>query len=135
MKVSENIIIDLLPAYFAQEASADTCALVDAYFAEHPAFAATMRASQNTATPHIGSPQPGSDVQAFRRVQSLLRWRSSILAAAIFCSLAPFSFVFQDGTLTWSMLRDAPGASLAYGAAAVVAWGAYISLKRHISAR
>ena len=36
MKVTRDVIYDLLPSYFAGDASADTCALIEAYFATDP---------------------------------------------------------------------------------------------------
>jgi hypothetical protein len=67
------------------------------------------------------------------RVQSLLRWRSTLMALAIFFSLAPFSFAIQNGQLQWAMLRDAPSAALLYAIAAVIAWGAFAALKRKMN--
>jgi hypothetical protein len=138
VNISENIIIDLLPAYFAKEASAETCALIDAYVAEHPAFAKAMRAAHKpeghgTHLTNLGTPHPSSAVQAMGRVQGLLRWRSTLMALAIFFSLAPFSFAIQNGQLQWAMLRDAPGAALLYAIAAVIAWGAFVVLKRKMN--
>jgi hypothetical protein len=39
MKVTRDVVYDLLPAYFAGEVSDDTRALVEAYFATDPEFA------------------------------------------------------------------------------------------------
>jgi hypothetical protein len=39
MKVTREVIIDLLPAYFSNEASADTRALVEEFFRQDPEFA------------------------------------------------------------------------------------------------
>jgi hypothetical protein len=38
MKITRDVIFDLLPAYFANEVSADTRALVDEFFATDPEF-------------------------------------------------------------------------------------------------
>ena len=43
MKLSENIIIDLLPLYFEGEGSKETRALVESYFEENPEFHDTMK--------------------------------------------------------------------------------------------
>ena len=138
MNISENIIIDLLPTYFANEASSETCALIDAYFADHPAFAKAMRAAHKPEgdgmhLPNLGNPHPSSGVLAMGRVNSLLRWRSTLMALAIFFSLAPFSFVIQNDQLQWAMLRDAPGIALLYAIAAVMAWVAFAALKRKMN--
>jgi hypothetical protein len=38
MKITREVVKDLLPAYFSGEASADTQSLVEEYFREDPAF-------------------------------------------------------------------------------------------------
>ena len=40
MEVTKDVILDLLPLYSADEASADTRALVEEYLAAHPELAA-----------------------------------------------------------------------------------------------
>ena len=45
MEVTKDVILDLLPLYSADEASADTRALVEEYLAAHPELAAAVRES------------------------------------------------------------------------------------------
>ena len=47
----EDIILDLLPLYFANEASAASVVLIDNYFAAHPQFAASARAAHGHSIP------------------------------------------------------------------------------------
>lgn len=133
MKIDKDIIIDLLPLYFSQEASAATTTVVEAYFAEHPEFAAAMRKAQHQPPQISGTPKPDSGAVAMTRLRRLLRWRAGLQAVAIGCSLAPFSFIFADGRLSWMMLRDAPGSALAYGLAGVGAWLAFIVFNRRLN--
>jgi hypothetical protein len=133
VNIDKDIIIDLLPLYFSQEASAATRTLVEAYFAEHPEFAAAMRTAQHQPPQIPGTPRPDSGAIAMTRLRQLLRWRAGLQAIAIGFSLAPFSFILGDGRLSWIMLRDAPGSAAAYGAAAIVAWAAFIVLSRRMN--
>lgn len=133
MKIDKDVIIDLLPLYFSQEASAATKTVVEAYFAEHPDFAAAMRTAQHQPPQISGIPRPDSGAMAMTRLRQLLRWRAGLQAVAIGCSLAPFSFIFADGRLSWMMLRDAPGSALAYGLAAMGAWVAFVVLNRRMN--
>lgn len=47
MKVTRDVITDLLPAYYAKEASADSRALVDEFFAQDPEFARLAKEQQD----------------------------------------------------------------------------------------
>ena len=132
MSVHENVIIDLLPAYFAGEASPESCALVDAYFAAHPEFARGMRESQQISPDIPAGKTSSAAVIALREVKNLLRWRGVLMGIGIFFSLAPLSFVFHDDRIVWSMLGDAPSAAALYGAAGVVAWICYFVVRKRI---
>jgi len=122
MHLPEDVIVDLLPAYFAGDASPASRAIVDAYFAAHPAFADAMRASQGAgdAVPDIAPNDRGHE--AVRRVRKKVRQRSLLMALAIFCSMAPLTFVARDGQLAYLMLRDAPVTALCYAIVAAIAW-------------
>lgn len=133
MNIDKDIIIDLLPLYFSQEASAATRTLVESYFAEHPEFAAAMRTAQHQPPQIPGTPRADSGAMAMTRLRQLLRWRASLQAVAIACSLAPFSFIFADGRLSWIMLRDAPGSAVAWGIVAIGAWLAFVVLNRRMN--
>jgi hypothetical protein len=133
MNIDKDIIIDLLPLYFSQEASAATRTVVEAYFAEHPEFAATMRTAQHQPPQIPGTPRADSGAIAMTRLRQLLRWRAGLQAIAIGFSLAPFSFIFADGRLTWMMLRDAPGSAVIYGLTAIGAWIAFVVLSRRMN--
>ena len=133
MNIDKDIIIDLLPLYFSQEASAATKTVVEAYFAEHPEFAAAMRTAQHQPPQIPAAPRADNGAIAMTRLRQLLRWRAGLQAIAIGFSLAPFSFVFGDGRLSWMMLRDAPGSALAYGLAAMGAWVAFVVLNRRMN--
>ncbi len=43
MKVTREVITDLLPAYLSKEASADTCVLIEEFFKQDPEFAALVK--------------------------------------------------------------------------------------------
>lgn len=132
MNIPQAVILDLLPLYFSDEASTETRALVDDYLAAHPDFARVMRASQKAA-PVMDAPRADAGVQAMGRVRQMLRRRAALQALAIFCTLAPLSFTFGDGQLTWMMWRDAPLAALAYAIGAVVSWGLFLAHDRRIN--
>jgi ferric-dicitrate binding protein FerR (iron transport regulator) len=125
MNVTKDIINDLIPLYAANECSADTRALVEEYLQRNPRQAEELRRIMNTPIPGAVPPAKGLDeVRAFREARRRLQRRSWLMAAAIFFSLAPFSF-FSTGERTWWLLRDATGSALVYAAIGVVFWIIY----------
>lgn len=128
MNFSEDVIVDLLPAYFSGEASAATRAVVDSYFAAHPQFARAARAAQTGGIelPRIDAADEGHET--IRRVRKALRRRGLLIALAIFCSVSPFTFMVKDQSLVYFMWRDAPAVAACYVAVALAAWiGLWIS--------
>lgn len=131
--VSRDIIIDLLPLYFADEASPASRALVEDYLAAHPDFADTMRASQEaTASIPANSPENAGH-RAIKRIRTELGWRAALIAIGIFTTLLPFSFVYNNGTLEYFMLRDAPLAATSFVCIAALVWSALWYLIRRMN--
>ena len=129
----EDVIIDLLPLYFAGEASVASCALVDDYFAAHPVFARTMRDTLQE-TPDV--PAPASDNHArtaLKRIKTGLRWQAALIAIGIFFSLLPLSFMYRFGKLEYLMLRDEPLQAAVLACIAVADWIALWLLLRRMN--
>ncbi len=121
MKITKEIIADLLPLYEANECSADSRALIDEYLRDNPGEAVQIRRLMNVGVPAAMPSAALDEAQSFREARRRIRRRSWILGLAIFFSLAPFSFVIGVGK-SWWMLRDAPQSAIAYVLMAVVAW-------------
>ena len=64
MKVTREVVYDLLPAYFAGDASDDTRALIEAYFATDPEFARMASRFQSLIAERQ---RPGAAVEARER--------------------------------------------------------------------
>jgi len=62
----------------------------------------------------------------------LLERRSWLLALAIAFGLAPLSFTFVNGHITWMMLRDVPGLALTYAIVAAGFWVAWLVSNRRL---
>ena len=97
MKVTREVIYDLLPAYFAGDASDDTRALVEAYFDTDPEFARMASRFQSLIAERRG---PGAAADARERetfacARAAVELPQKTLAAAIACgfvSLVAFGF-------------------------------------------
>lgn len=122
MNLHEDVILDLLPVYFADEASAASREIVEAYLEAHPQFAKTVRAAQKNVTHIPGNASANGGNAAINSVRKQLKWRSALIAAGIFCSISPFTFVFDHDRVVYFMWRDAPVIATFYTVAAVLAW-------------
>jgi anti-sigma factor RsiW len=130
MKITQNIVEDLLPVYLAGEASTDTRALLEEYQREHPEFAQRVREAAARANALLDAPleatSPDREKAALECARKRMRFRSQMLGFCIGYGLMPFAFVFDKGHLTWLMVRDNPTAAIAFwvasAACAVGAW-------------
>jgi ferric-dicitrate binding protein FerR (iron transport regulator) len=130
MKVTKEIINDLMPLYVANECSGDTRALVEEYLQQNPRQAEEIRAIISTSLPKTALPAKDiEETRSFLESRRRLRRRTWLMALAIFFSLAPFSFFYSDGRAWW-LLRDAPRSALVYAAFGVAFWIFYLLERR-----
>jgi hypothetical protein len=130
MKVTKDIIDDLIPLYAANECSGDTRALVEEYMLQNPRQAGELRQIMSTPLPGaVPSAKSLDETRCFREARRRLRRRTWLMALAIFFSLAPLSFFYTDGKLWW-FLRDAPVSALIYAALGVLFWILYLVDRR-----
>ena len=90
MKVTREVIYDLLPGYFSGDISPDTRALVDEFLREDPEFARMMERFRQVfrdpaAGDRVARPR---DTQAFEQARALVQKRSELRGYIIAFSLA-----------------------------------------------
>ena len=102
MRITRDIVTDLLPVYFSGEASQDTRDLVDGFFKEDPEFAHMVQSGQDSVLPteQINLPKE-SEMQTLKATRILLRKRSLFMAFAIFFTCLAFAFTFDRNGLHW----------------------------------
>jgi anti-sigma factor RsiW len=85
MEVTRNVILDLLPLYLADEASADTRALVEKYLETDPELANIAKQSAAMELPRdIPIPLTKEDeMEAYRKTKRLMFLGTVILAVLI----------------------------------------------------
>jgi anti-sigma factor RsiW len=95
MKVTRDVIYDLLPGYFAGEISADTRALVDEFLRDDPEFARMMERFRAVFSERVTNERaPGAaarDKEAFERARSFLQKRSELRGYVVAFALATLS--------------------------------------------
>ncbi len=105
MKVTREVIYDLLPGYFANEASADTRALVEEYFQTDPDFARmAVRFGALLAEkrpPTGGETDAARERDAFNRARADAELPQKTRAAALIWGFASL-FGFGMALLTWN---------------------------------
>ena len=85
MEITRNVILDLLPLYLADEASADTRALVEEYLETDPELANVAKQSAAMELPgDIPIPLTKEDeMEAYRKTKRLIFLGTVILAVLI----------------------------------------------------
>jgi len=133
MKVTKDVIADLLPLYQANECSQDTKILVDEFFRDNPDFARMKSSPSAQLLRPEAAPAIPRDIElrAFTRTRKLLRWRSTLLALAIFFSLVPMSFLYVNGRFYW-LWRESPESAAVYFIVGLVFWVSYAVLRRNL---
>lgn len=133
MKVTKDVIADLLPLYEAGEVSADTRALVEAFLKADP----TLLSDRSVDSSLKGEAAPALERdrrQALARTVHLLKRRQMFFAFALCFTLMPMSVVGSDEGITWMMWRDAPDAAQGFLAAAVVSWFLFLRARNQLRA-
>ncbi|MFN7940250.1 MAG: hypothetical protein U0X73_01515 [Thermoanaerobaculia bacterium] len=135
MNVTRDVMNDLLTLYLADEASADTRALVEEQMRHDPELVRQVEAARRErfALPSPPPPGPTEEKAALERTRNLLKSRSSTLAIALVFTALPLSFTFDGSRVTFLLIRDAPIIGLAWWLTAAVMWGAHLWIRRRLS--
>jgi len=101
MKITRDVITDLLPVYLSGEASADTKALIESFLHDDPEFAKLI--GENDAFLPDGQINLSKDTEmdTLNKTKKLLRDRSTYLAFTIFFLLLPASFRVGEAGFQW----------------------------------
>jgi anti-sigma factor RsiW len=102
MNVSRNVILDLLPLYVANEASADTRSLVEAYLAKDPAAGDIAKELvRMEAAGDVPAPLNKEDaMDAYREAKRIMFKRTVLIASLIavgFVIVLGFMFIVWLG--------------------------------------
>jgi len=136
MKVTRDVITDLLPAYLAGEASSDTRALIEDFLRGDPEFARTVEAQKSALAsrgdlPNFGGADLSADheVQTLARTRAMIKQRSWLLALAWMFTVFPFSFAYENGRLIFMLLRDVPVLAGCCWLWAAIFWALYLRMR------
>ena len=100
MRITRNVIQDLLPLHLSGEASPDTAALVEEYLETDPEMrriAEDMAASETSAPPRPLSKE--KEMEAYKRANTLMVVRTvslaAIIAGTLLCALLIVPLIYK----------------------------------------
>jgi hypothetical protein len=120
MNITRAVVLDLWPAYAADEASADTRALVDEFLRQDPDFARQLREDVLTGVPAPPIP-PDTEVKALSRARRRLGGYRSLLLLALVFTCQAFARIVSD--TSWDV---SPRRFIATAAVAAAFWIAFL---------
>jgi hypothetical protein len=140
MKVTYDVIRDLLPLVQSGEASPDTRALVEELLREHPEWAQSVPLDRNEAPDQRLSLTARE--RTLERTKRLIRLRSWLMGLGIFLTLSPMMTYFRTATvdgkevsrIEWQMARDHPRLAVLSVSVGISCWAAWFVLRRRLRA-
>jgi len=138
MKVTREIILDLLPVYLAGEASPATRAFVEEYLKDDPELAQRIRlqGAENFTKVAPSGPPPDLELRSLSRTRKLLGLQRWLFGFGIFFMALALSneFSFEGWRLKefHFLLRDYPVEFGICVVAGVACWSAYFLIRRRL---
>jgi ferric-dicitrate binding protein FerR (iron transport regulator) len=129
MKITRDIIKDLLTVCEAGEATNDTRALVDEWLRTDPELARQVELARSADLPESPALPPTLEKQALDRTRRRLRRRLILLGTAVYVTTLPLSVTFNSSGYS-GLLIDSWPERIAIFAIAAVLWGAYWRVSR-----
>lgn len=129
MKVSRDVILDLLPVYLANEASEDTRVLVEQFLADDPTLAKLVeRSNQNPWDGEIPIPlNKEHEMKSFEKTKQLLFQQKLFLALAVASTLMLAAFRFDSEGVEWLWINS-PEIAWALVIIAAIFWTAFLNV-------
>ena len=139
MKITHDVLKDLLPAYLSGEASSDTHNLIEEFERSDAQFARLLEAERQglekqRALLKGGQPSlpPDHELQTLVRAKVQLERRSWLMAIALMFTAFPCSVVFDGGKITFLVMRDQPWLAALCWCLAVALWTMYFALRKRL---
>jgi anti-sigma factor RsiW len=131
MKVTRDVVKDLLTVYAAGEASSDTRALVEDWLRSDTELARQVKQADRVTLPEVPALPPTLEKQALDRTRRHLRWRSVLLGFTIYVSTLPLSITFGRSGYEGLLIDNWPE-RIVVVAIAVALWVIYWRVSRRM---
>ena len=106
MKITQDVIKDLLTIYLAGEATADTRALIEDWLRTDPALARQVNQARSAELPAVPPLPPTIEKRALDRTRRQLRWRAILLGTAIYVSTLPLTVTFNSAGFRGLLIEE-----------------------------
>lgn len=128
MKITRDVIIDLLPLYLADEVSEDTRTLVEQFLANDPALAKLVEQSNIQQWDDVPVPlNKENEMKSFEKTKQLLAQQRVLMGFAIFSTLMIVAVRGGEAGIHW-LWRDLPQVGWLLMFVSVVFWAAYFNV-------
>lgn len=125
MKITREVITDLLPIYQSGEASQDTRNLVEAFLKEDLEFARIVNAEQaSLLTENQPNLPKENEMKTLEKTKKLLKLRSIYMAFAILFTLSIFSINFDSHGVHWTW-AETPIIAFVFFIVGIFFWAKY----------
>jgi len=126
MKVTKDVILDLLPLYQEGEVSADSRRLVEEFLSQDPELKERVKVSGVQVSARTLVRRELDDaLSAMEKAKAALRYQKWMQFWAILFSLMPLSHMYRKGDSQFVLVRDLPWMAVLMWVAAVVFWVLY----------
>ena len=134
MRITEEVMNDLLTLHLSGEASADTKSLIESYARENPAFAARLdAAARQPMFDSAAGPRPfDRELQVLAETRQFIFLRTLFAAAALLFTVVPFTFTFGSAGVHFLLLGRFPGMVWSSWSLAAASWAAVYVMSRRI---
>jgi len=134
VKITRDVVKDLLTVHLAGEASAETRALIEEYLLTDPVLAREVAAAQagDLALPATPDATPTAEKRALDATRQLLKTRTSTLVVAVLFTVLPLTFVTDGTSVGFLLVRDAPVIGIAWWVTASVMWICHMLIRRRL---
>lgn len=135
MNVTDDVVNDLLTLYLADEASADTRALIEERARREPAFAARLaaaRAVDLNAAAMPAAPLGDAELRALQRTRQAIFLRTLFFATGLFFTLIPLAIHGDEHGVRFLILGRHPGLMWAFWSVAAASWVAWYVMQREV---
>ena len=135
MKVTRDVVSDLLPLYLSGDVSDDTRQLVDEFIQSDPEFSRFAKGISATALKLDVLPpvKPDLELQTIKKTKRLVRLRDAFFWVSLFASVTPFS-AWNTSWGSGFLIRDLPLLAIGLVVFAITGWYIYFALKRRLRA-
>lgn len=125
-EITRNILEDLLPAYLAGDASADTKALIEQYAQQDPEFARLLAVASKSVLAATPKPvTPDQELKTLHATRRRLHRRGWHLGLAIFFTFLTITYHIGPDGIHWTWAHN-PAIAVLSMFAALFFWGAVV---------